>query len=777
MFIDMKAASLLKDQCSKLVKFAADMTTWTDSTYGSFVKFSTQETLNEARRHWFSYVETLTLSESRQEQLKATFLSRMKAHSNPAVALSSVPSAAPLCFNFSSLAKQAYSQYWKTGVTNPSVTSTTPTQINPTFLFSAAGRQFHVHFGTDPCAAFHLALPLTEITFEDGSSSKPGKTVREIWDACFRQFDRWTTSFHRRLQTSVNGSPSIVIHFVFGDALAFCDGLQLCKTGDFTPCIYSSSWGGAKFSFHDRTMPTSFDVVDTSNLSDSIGLLNLLVAAAPLLKRSPFSVLNTSSLLAYNSQPTTKRSAIEERAILNFPSISLLLGIAPVCFSSGLSFQNSCDAANFSAIALWMTRHYERVTWKFSEYTHARWSGTLTQRNHKVHYPVEDFSNKLFGVYLKMFDGENVDSISKHMESRKSSNLQDEVHYNRHSFVRLLQAIRSMNIIETDWDKTMLHFMSRLVTDKDKSLYTGCSNNQALLTDLHLLGISTIDLFFPSQVATAIGAGAPPFQTWKKSPPVVCLVLRVPRPALKAFEELTKVGENLVLEGGVFSDTGDNFFGAIRPIFGNICESGRRKLIVEDPDGSSGNSPLIVSFFVPSWLLTNQPCKLRVGLGIKPTLGTIGAFTKTSLCSKLDIYSTNLFNHENVSILPERPDNPGELQRRASMNVISAGDGDDGAFGMTAASYTKGVGEVLSRNLSVTDPKAKTALLSKASVNVKQTTPFCMKISIDGRYHYSLYYPIPVDGTRSEMRIGRLSSNIEVSYTCSTHHNKLLMVC
>ncbi len=200
-----------------------------------------------------------------------------------------------------------------------------------------AGRQFNLHYGTDPCAAFHLGLTLTKATYEDGTSSNPGKTVREVWNACRGQFSRWSTAFHRRLNSSCQRQSKIMIRFAYGDALAFCDGLQLCGTGEYTPTIYSSMWGGAKFSFHDRTMPTSFNVIDTSNLSDHLGLLNVLVATTPLLEVTPYASLNTSSILSYRDHPT-QRSAIEERVLLDFPSLSILLGIMPICFSSGVTF-------------------------------------------------------------------------------------------------------------------------------------------------------------------------------------------------------------------------------------------------------------------------------------------------------------------------------------------------------------------------------------------------------------------------------------------------------
>ncbi len=69
-FIDKETAALLRKQCHKLVESAIDVATWDTSVYAHFIKFATVETLNETRRHWLSYAETLVLSNARQKQLK-----------------------------------------------------------------------------------------------------------------------------------------------------------------------------------------------------------------------------------------------------------------------------------------------------------------------------------------------------------------------------------------------------------------------------------------------------------------------------------------------------------------------------------------------------------------------------------------------------------------------------------------------------------------------------------------------------------------------------------
>ena len=539
---------------------------------------------------WLSYAETLVLSDARQKQLKRIVLAKMKEESSLLIggSTSAMPSAAPLSFRFI-LSTRTYDQYWKTGITSPNIT-TSLTQLNPTFLFSMAGRQFDLHYGTDPCAAFHLGLTLTEATYDDGTSSHLGSTVQD------------------------QRQSKIIIRFAYGDALAFCDGLQLCMAGDYTPSVYSSMWGGSKFLFHDRSMPTSFNVIETSNLSDHLGLLNVLVATTPFLEVTPYTSVTTSSLLSYKGH-SIQRSAIEERVLLDFPTLSILLGIMPTCFSSGITFLNGSEAANL-AMAFDSRRYHERVSWKFAQFTHAGWCGNLTQRSYRVHFEPGDLASKLLDVYLKMFKNEDLSSA---FEPNISFIRVQNTHYHRKSFAYFLRVIRSLGFVETCWPQAIRHFINNVVTDS--RLLIGTNHIQNLLSELHMLGIYSEDIDLPGGVSKTSVKDFPPYQEWGVVPQIICIVLKVPRFALRKLEIVT-VNENgnPILECETFWDNHHNFHDSIRPIFGDIIDSDEgQKVIIEDPEGLRGNSPLIVSFFIPMWILADQRHNLHVGLCLKAT--------------------------------------------------------------------------------------------------------------------------------------------------------------
>jgi hypothetical protein len=89
---------------------------------------------------------------------------------------------------------------------------------------------------------------------------------------------------------------------------------------------------------------------------------------------------------------------------------------------------------------------------------------------------------------------------------------------------------------------------------------------------------------------------------------------------------------------------------------------------------------------------------------------------------------------------------------------------EDATLGPTMVSIGSGAGmELLCKRFDVKASRAKEALLNKASVEIKQITPFCMEIIVGKQDRYPLFYPVPIDGSRSKLRIARKSSYVEVS--------------
>eukprot|EP00903_Cladosiphon_okamuranus_P010856 g10255.t2 len=115
------------------------------------------------------------------------------------------------------------------------------------------------------------------------------------------------------------GPVDVRLNFVAGDAVDTCDALCLlsseglsawgkARDGDEpgSVCSYmpSMSLAPCHLELRDLDGPARFDFIDSSYLSDTLGILNVVMAASPLLKPSPHAVLRTD---LRRSGPARKR--------------------------------------------------------------------------------------------------------------------------------------------------------------------------------------------------------------------------------------------------------------------------------------------------------------------------------------------------------------------------------------------------------------------------------------------------------------------------------------
>ena len=73
----------------------------------------------------------------------------------------------------------------------------------------------------------------------------------------------------------------------------------------------------------------------------------------------------------------------------------------------------------------------------------------------------------------------------------------------------------------------------------------------------------------------------------------------------------------------------------------------------------------------------------------------------------------------------------------------------------------------LTARAGITDVPTKNILSSGAEVSCRQASPYVMEVKI-GQTRRSLVYPLPVIGSRSQLRIARNSFYVEVSFFAFT---------
>lgn len=206
---------------------------------------------------------------------------------------------------------KTFTRFWTTGSVDPSFSAVTSPHPNPLFYYTHNNDFFNLHYGSNPTDGFHLALGYLDLD----AKKSPGfpdikrKNADPDVEASQFEFGKWAKSFHRFFQESIKESPTtkISIYSCYADALDFCVALGSLKTRDITRIDFGCAGFSARpFIFtkdylkrrDTRVAPILFDVIETSNLSDHCGLLNIVSCTSCLLKPSISSVLSTDSLVS-----------------------------------------------------------------------------------------------------------------------------------------------------------------------------------------------------------------------------------------------------------------------------------------------------------------------------------------------------------------------------------------------------------------------------------------------------------------------------------------------
>eukprot|EP00752_Nemacystus_decipiens_P005603 g5071.t1 len=143
---------------------------------------------------------------------------------------------------------------------------------------------------------------------------------------------------------SGGGAPHLSVTLQVGDSLNFCDALLTAKPSP--PDSARAAATGAVFepvSFQQASVqplhlradvfdwPPEFDVISTSNMAEHLGIVNLLVATAPLLKTLPHAVLLTSLMSTLAHLHRYKDTAeFQEKLLCMSPHVAgILLGVVP----------------------------------------------------------------------------------------------------------------------------------------------------------------------------------------------------------------------------------------------------------------------------------------------------------------------------------------------------------------------------------------------------------------------------------------------------------------
>ncbi|KAG2074819.1 hypothetical protein BDR04DRAFT_1171329 [Suillus decipiens] len=759
-FLDKASHDLLISQCRRLVELSGDLDSWNNGPYGHCLRMCTGDTLAELRRLWQLYIKTMTCSPSEAKSFASSYAADIKgSKADFEFVFTASRAAGPLSMYAIQMAGDHYNNYWDTGVC--SAVAKTPSEAshpNPTFAFSMVGDKFGVHWGTDPLSCFHLAEALAPAV---GSSRQPDQVaLKDIVNVCKMQFSRWCASVSKVLgnQGPCSLSP-LIIRFCVGDALSLCQALDYSRTTKSTSTPFLiAPWKSACIIFDPNTYgtnaqapaPTTFNVIDTSNLLDYVGVLNIISITSPILQRTPSATLYTERLASlYTKGPASGGSEVTltEQLCGDIATIGLLLGLIPACFV--LQFTNRSNMhESIVRLSEHASQNFERLAWKLIGGAEK----LLTDLDYPINIAAEQLAGVFFNIYLDMFAHESVARVSAMVKQSVRSTMSGIIHYHRRSFVEILSVVKRRVI--TDWDSTMNMLHGKILNDRTLTL--GMNFYQDLYCQLHLLGI--FDVYWLSlQEVPFI------FRNWKMLPQTVCVVLVVPRDHLQPLLPDLDGAGTPVLQCDLKGEIAHNTFSSINTVFGTITTSGqgdsKTAVIQEDATGRHGTSPLVVWFWVPSILLAVTEHHLSVVLSAFYTPATRTLATKLR---DLSISRADLGDEQLVHILRQRPNAGPESPYEKNLRIASRPMKTSGActFVTLDGEYKSPLS--FTTRMDIVEPEMRASLTSGATPTVNQVSMHSIAIVLGDK---SLQFPflLPIDAKKAKLRIARKSLYIETS--------------
>ena len=619
LYIDEYTFEFLAAQVEKLSAAAVSLDTWRDSKYGKALRFADAATFKDVQAGFAKYAKAV------KDKNKPAYTTSFRAYIDKIKYLrkSIFDDQVPMATGYRSVAPAAealdditdqFRNYWKTGTSSAPTGSLLPHNIpNPAFATTASDRVL-LHHAINPTLGFHLDPAYTGLT--EGSPLKikasdklPGRD--QLAKAAQIEFRAMAKAFQ-----ALHGN--FTIRFTSAEALAFCYTLQNCSSSDRTEL--TASWYRRQqdaraleldaFEYGTGAAvkaPVAFDVVETSTMSDHLGVLNILVAAVPVLVDAASSTIHMETLIRNDvDQDETFATLLCGDTL----AMSLLLGITPAEY-----YTNTRTTSSFDEAASEMTdggkpeninqQLRTHMSWKLAHHF-SSYSGN-TSRSNKLTVAADELSALLLAVYKDMFFYEDIERLRRYMQAGPKSRMggrQLKLRYplyHRGSLAALMRI--AMDRVDTNWT---------IVCEKIYNTMSTLAACPISLGPLHFAEFDTHMQMF----------GALP-DTEPQSHKIVTVTLVVPHADLKELFKgrVTQQAISPILSVELFSDDADgsmdderpsfsHHFDDLQTMFGTVTTTGTRGspdyrvAVDEDSKGWHGKSQLIVSFNISEHALT-----------------------------------------------------------------------------------------------------------------------------------------------------------------------------
>ncbi|THZ83132.1 hypothetical protein D6C84_05200 [Aureobasidium pullulans] len=625
---------------------------------------------------------------------------------------------------------QALHEFWKTGVVAGNFDDVAMLRrenggcVNPLISGSpTCPTEFAVPYGVEPLIGYHLAEAFS-------STQSVPTSVDVLAKLAKSQFFDWCRSFTLCVKSK---SVSIMCHT--GEAINFAHALQDLRGSPTLPADthrYTKPWCATQLLL-EPTLTSQFDIIDTSNIIDYHGILNVLPAVTPLLKHAPCSILYLESLL----QPAEKHeSTLETLLHANVTTISLLLGVTPM----GHILDTTTDSFESEEI-------FDRVC--------PPTTGYLAQLRLRI-----PFRSAFHGDRELLRDGP-----CKPFPLLRI-NPQELASFFKQAYLSMFREAEDTSIRNATglWDVPLLR-----ADPRGQMTPYGRTRSR---DESGMLGSDDL-------------------------PAIVHVALVVPRSKLRIFtdrpaDQVGTPGLRLtVFNDQLFDDF--NFY-AIDTFFGRLKEApaaNGEMTIDEDPQGWSGTSDLIVTCAVPTWpLLVGNRKDVCLGLVVNSNASFDTVQYSLHLGFRTQVFTANL-DSNHVKIFARAPtkavpataqppqdsamcidsiDDDFQVSEEKPAPVISNKGSDDGPNSTTESAETiswvvKLKNDCTVQSIAATKAFAPTSETSHAlrkgtAIKISQISPCVMELSLEQLTH-RIAFPYPINGMKAKLTHNSVS--IELS--------------
>lgn len=781
LLLDGESAHVLQKHLAGLLAASTSLKDWRESEFGEKFRFGNTSTLFSVRHIWHAYAESLERQD--QDQYRKDFETVLKhsksskdalATSDGALVIKATNSASPLGILSGQEVKLAMDSWWEKGTTG--VVAANTNIPNPLFAVTLSKHSL-LPRGADPILSYHLVTAYAHLTEDSVVHSKSGNKINKIPTSLAfvtdaqRQFSEWSQAF-------VNmASRDTTWRFIAADGLSFCHTLQHhLETGQLSGQLYRRQLTMERleldpdeYGLQSKT-PKKFDVIDTSDLEHSLGGLNILTSASPLLKGVPWATLYTESIIGgrEGEMPRFKE-------LLSGPTrtAATLLGLSPVEYWTNATTVSNVDEYILNVATGKVLKESERpgIHWRFAWKFHGHLSGQTLRLNANE----ETLVNLIYKVYRTMFLSEDMMALASLSNDRQDRILLPYPRYHRGSLVAFIR--RLLQTVDAPQEAVCRSVLTEIT--QDSSLFMGARFSEAISLEMSRQGLLP---FSGMSQDVQEGASCPFFSKRSRIPEAVAVTISIPAVHWKKFADAA-LEENIgfTVEGGLGDVQGDNsvrdhIFSDVQVTFGTVSTTGDRQsedfavAVDEDPASWSGNSDMVATFSVPTAALLEDPRHTKVSLHLHSGVVQLSYFnTKLQLREPEDdtepiiIFETDLEDDGRVYVSKNQPGLAGSAFYSSLRSKVPQDMTEDCRSSFTADVDETGRITAITGRLDVMTPNGQKLLTDKASVEARKVSPFVFEIVVgEEEALYQLCFPVPVVKDGSVTRVARTSAYVEI---------------